>query len=193
MARGFVKSFAPPKNFKNQNLHQLWLGCLQHYNDDKIFHASEFFNFGSDACIKIINEAGFQEHVQRKWFLGHVMFEIFLDRLLVQHTTSLTNNFYKDLVSINTNDLVEFCTLFEANNIETLMNQLNYFINAAYIKNYANNNLFVYSLVRIMQRAKAAELTWNDRLLLNDCLLKLDREVLKDKLLTLYLLKQVFA
>lgn len=191
-ARQYVKTFFTDKPFDKPEFEQLYLGCLQHYSDDKLFHGSKFFEEHTLVCTQIVTDAGFDKHIQRKWFLGHVFFELYLDRILVNHIPGLVQAFYKNLSLVEPKIVMEYLALFDCPNPEKLVAIIQNFVKFAYIKNYIDNNLFVYSLSRLMIRVKAGEMNWDDKLIMYNCLMKLENQVLKDKLTTLYLLKNVF-
>lgn len=192
ISRGFVKSFKSEPTFTHESFIWLQQGCLQHYADDKTFHASNFFKNGSELCTKLVNKAGFSNAINRKWFLGHVLFELFVDRVLVRHVNNVADEFYKNLQEIDYNLLHQFLTLHQCTDATRVTTAVKNFTQAKYIKNYTDNNLFVYSLTRIMMRAKAGAFNTSDKLILLDCVTKLENLILKDKLSLLYLLNNTF-
>lgn len=192
ISRGYVKTFKHEPILNDEELYWLQQGCLQHYTDDKTFHASEFFKQGSEICTQLVNNAGFSSEINRKWFLGHVLFELYVDRALVMHINKLATTFYNNLQQIDYTKLHRFLTLHQCTDAERVTTAVKNFTQAAYIKNYTDNNLFVYSLTRIMMRAKAGAFNASDKLILLDCVNQLENLILKDKLSLLYLLNNTF-
>lgn len=191
--RGFVKHFkVTEKNFLFPEHKLLFDGCQQHYHDDKIFHQSWFFNYGNSVFTELVKQINFEGNINRKWFLGHVFFELYVDRFLVLHLPKLVNKFYNDLLAVDVEILKSFLTCFNCIDVEASTKIFLNFSKVQYIKNYPDNNLFIYSLSRIMMRAKAGNFTLSDNLFLYDTLHKIDNLILKDKLRLLYLLHQTF-
>lgn len=192
ISRGYVKTFKHETPLNHEELHWLQQGCLQHYKDDKTFHASPFFKHGIEICTLLVNNAGFSSKINRKWFLGHILFELFIDRVLVKHINGLTTTFYHNLQQIDYKQLNGFLNLHHCTNTAQVTTSVKNFTQAAYIRNYPDNNLFVYSLTNIMMRAKAGEFNLSDKLILSDCVNQLENLILKDKLSLLYLLHNTF-
>ncbi|MDP1727761.1 MAG: hypothetical protein Q8M15_13330 [Bacteroidota bacterium] len=192
LARGFVKSFKPRMFEKSEEMESLYQGCMQHYEADKIFHSSEFFNWGTQICIEELKQAKFQSAVERRWFIGHVMFEMFLDRVLVNHKKQVSHDFYDSLQLVNDQILNDFLKMNHARESEKLLHYFNHFRRVRYIINYSDNNLFVFSLSRVLVRAGLEGLSFYDKLILEESMSKLENGVFKDIYSLLLRLKQVF-
>ncbi len=125
LARGFVKSFKATLPEPNLELQALHAGCLQHYQADKIFHSSDFFKWGTQICIEELKQAKFHELVERRWFIGHVLFEMMLDRVLVQHKKQVLFDFYEQLLRVDDDVLKVFLQLNQSSEIEKLLQYFN--------------------------------------------------------------------
>ena len=193
LARGFVKSFKNKVLYVGSDLQALHIGCLQHYNADKTFHASEFFEWGSHLCTAAVKKLIFKGEVERRWFIGHVLFEMFLDKLLVQHKKQVYIDFYESLNQTDLLVLKEFLDLNTASNSDKLLQNFNHFRSVQYIINYTNTNLFVFSLSRVLIRAGLKPLSFYDKMILEECVLKLEDTEFRDVYTILLKLKQVFG
>ena len=192
LARGFVKkpgnlpleSYAHLKDFAK--------GCQQHYAADKIFHSSEFFHWGTNQCTEVVKAASFESDVQRRWFIGHILFELLLDRILVRHQPKVAIDFYENLQNLDQIHLLEFISLHEHKEKDRFLRFFEHFRIASYINNYPNNNLFAYSLSRIIMKAGLPELTLTDKVVLQECVLELENSAFKNVQRILLELKEVF-
>ncbi len=192
LARSYVKRFSNATVYDDPQHVELQLGCMQHYADDKAFHSSSFFEEGTAACIAEIKETLFDGVMERRWFIGHILFEMLLDRLLVRHQPAVANRFYDQLDQTGTEKLHEFLKLNEATKSEKLMENFGHFRRARYIRNYTDNNLFVYSLSRVLLRARLPELSAINRGILEDCITKLEAGPFKEAYSVLLAMKNVF-
>ena len=192
LARGFVKK---PGNLTLESyahLEDFAKGCQQHYAADKIFHASAFFHWGTQQCTQMVKAAQFESEVQRRWFIGHILFELLLDRILVRHQPKVAIDFYENLQKLEQNHLQEFISLHDHKEKDRFLRFFEHFRIASYIKNYTDNNLFAYSLSRIMMKAGLPQLTLIDKVVLQECVLELENSAFKNVQQILLELKEVF-
>lgn len=187
--RGSIKKYELP----NGADHAILEGCLAHIRDDKKFHSSWFFEKGSEAClVELKNSLGLEE-LERKWFLAHILFEMLMDRILVRHCPGLATKFYSDLNSINKLDVQQFLISHQVNEFESLIRRFELFRGAAYIKNYTDNNLFGYSLTRVMMRVGLPELSFRQRLFLQQAVSRLEQTWFKEVQTRIFEMKLVTA
>lgn len=192
LSRGFVS--APGKKELNQHPHlqDLVRGCRKHYEADKIFHGSHFFEEGAAVCVDVLKKARFDTDVQRRWFIGHILFELLIDRILVRHIPKVSDEFYADLNALNRADLKEFIQLHPHKDLERFLKFFEHFCKAAYIRNYPDNNLFAFSLSRIILKAGLPALSLADKIVLQECVWELEANRFKDAQTVLFELKEVF-
>ena len=192
ISRGFVK--VPGKLNKDEYLSFIPLaqGCLQHYMADKQFHSSHFFKWGSQVCTEILKDAPFEGEVNRRWFMGHVLFEMLLDRIIVNHQPMVAEHFYQELSAISLARLKDFVILHPHQDIEKFLHIFHHFRSAAYIKNYPDNNIFAFSLSRIMKKAGLPELSLSNKIVLQECVWELENNDFKNVQSVLFQLKEVF-
>ena len=192
ISRGFVKVPGKlPQSSYGQFL-PLAEGCLQHYLADKQFHASDFFSWGSHACTLVLKKANFEGEVNRRWFMGHVLFEMLLDRMIMNHQPMVSEHFYIDIRTINLSGVKDFVILHAHQDIEKFLHFFDHFRSAAYIKNYPDNNLFAFSLSRIMKKAGLPELSLSNKIVLQECVWELENNAFKNAQSILFQLKEVF-
>jgi len=192
LSRGFVKQPGKLDAQIYAHLNPLALGCLQHYQADKLFHASEFFKWGTEICTDVLKQAQFQGTVERRWFIGHVLFEMLVDRILVRHKAKVGLDFYADLNLIHVNDIRAFISLHTHQEEDRFMRFFEHFRKAAYIRNYPDNNLFAFSLTRIMIKAGLPELSMANKIVIQECVWELESTAFKNAQSILFQLKEVF-
>ena len=73
-------------------------GVLRHFEGDRIFHTSHFFERETGQINDILKET-FQERVGRGFFVAHILFELLLDKILIQDDPSLLSEFYGHLTA----------------------------------------------------------------------------------------------
>lgn len=167
-------------------------GCHLHYHADKIFHRSEFFHWGSSVCVDALKEATFESKVERRWFIGHVLFELLVDRILIRHQPSAGLHFYENLSRVEAGRVLAFIEKHEHREPERFLRFFTHFRNAAYIRNYPDNNLFAFSLSRIVQRAGLPPLTMADQMVLIEVVNQLENGAFRNAQEVLFQLKSVF-
>ncbi len=188
LARGQIKGLNKA-DFKKDNLLR---GCYKHLQADKRFHHSHFFEVGSKQCIEFIKKLPFTNTIERKWFIGHVLFEMLLDRLLVQHFNDVAPSFYTQLKTIDEQLLNNFLVEFNCPDIARFMKGFNHFRTAAYIANYPDNNLFAYSLSRVMKRVGLPELSFSDKVVLMEGIEEIENTMFVNRQKLFLELKNIF-
>lgn len=106
---GFTKLFnstiAKSKEATPPQTAHFHAGLVQHFADDKIFHANEMFEI---ACKKLLQEMmhySLNRNELRLSFLSHLLVEILLDRWLVEQQNNLPELFYAQLEQLNTKNI----------------------------------------------------------------------------------------
>jgi hypothetical protein len=192
LARGSIKKFKTLNGEFSINHEQLLNGSNSHLADDKKFHASHFFETGTSKCLDAIKSNTDLKNIERKWFLGHILFEMMMDRLLVRHYNGLGKQFYSDLNSIDIPELEGFLKNQGLIETEKLCRMFHYFRQAAYILNYTDNNLFGYSLSRVMMRAGLPEISFHERRDLMQVVIELEENWFGEVYSRIFEMKQIF-
>ena len=163
LARGSIKKYRELNDDFSINQRNLFNGCLAHLEDDKKFHSSHFFETGTAICLDAIKSNADLKNIERKWFLGHILFEMMMDRLLIRHYHGIGKQFYADLNLIDIPELDGFLKKQGLVETDRMCRMFHYFREASYILNYTDNNLFGYSLSRVMMRAGLPEISFHER------------------------------
>ena len=188
-----VKTFKrEPTASLNESENNLLKGCLKHYESDKRFHASTFFNALNNEMNEVIKSTGFSDYLQRKWFLAHIFTELMIDRIVVKNCPDVVDGFYFSLNAIDNNALLQFLNKFDAQDTSTFLNRFNHFRQVQYIYYYSNTNKFVYSLTRIMMRAGLPEMIESDKMKLELLTEEIEIKYFSDHVFIINELKKIF-
>jgi hypothetical protein len=164
----------------SQHHHQFLEGCLKHYLSDKKFHSSTFFSFYYHLLNQQISNSFELKNAERKWFISHILFELLIDRVIVNSHKHLLDSFYSSLLKVNEESLSMFLKTYEMKDIDKFFEFFNHFRNTQYIYHYTDNNKFMYSLNRIMLRAKVKELSQNENTILLNIVLEFEKNHFND-------------
>jgi len=149
-----VKSFCkthlkPSEPLVHPSLNNLNQGSIVHLNADKLFHNSFYFT----TCEKHLSEiADTKAQWPRKWFLNHLLCEILLDRIIIDQYPNIVEQFYKDLKSVNTEQVALYLKKTGVNNPQNFNEGLDRFVSAQFIFDYINNEKIILALSRVYRR-----------------------------------------
>jgi hypothetical protein len=194
ITKRWIKTFKhpePPLSFSPDQL-ALLQGCLMHYESDKTFHVSVFFEKYQALVNAHLKTKTFSEDVQRKWFIAHVLTELLIDRKIVGSRPDLVDSFYASLNAIDDRQLAEFLEYYGMTETADFSKFFNHFRSVQYIYYYADNNKFLYSLNRIMMRVGIKELSDQDAATMLEAILEIETLHMTDGTALLNELKQVF-
>lgn len=192
LARGSIKKYKELNGDYSINHEHMLNGCFTHLEDDKKFHSSHFFETGTAICIDAIKSNSDLKNIERKWFLGHILFEMMMDRLLIRHYQGIGKQFYADLNLIDISELDGFFKNQGLLETERLCRMFHHFREAGYILNYTDNNLFGYSLTRVMMRAGLPEISFHERRDLLKSVLDLEENWFGEVYSRIFEMKQIF-
>lgn len=191
-ARNYARGFHLIHLDLKSNEQQLQLGCIAHLNADKLFHPSPFFKKYSEIINFELKNYEPLTHLNRKWFLSHIIFEMLIDRILVKHFPSTCHSFYNDLNSIDTKTFEEFVLRYAYKNIDQFMRNFKHFCEVKYLFGYTFNDSFVFSIARVYKYATTIEMNMSDKFFLKEFISKIEQQYFYDPILIITELKHVF-
>lgn len=115
-------------------------GMELHWMADKKFHQSSLFNLGV-ALWKVHLEKRFPG-VERKFFLFHLFFEMWLDRILLAREPSQGLEMYDNLALADVETLTHFSTQHLGDVNQQVVKTYKGFVNRKFILDYQNEVLF---------------------------------------------------
>jgi hypothetical protein len=140
------------RNIKGKNLsmgtNSLLLGVNRHFEADGIFHDSPFFKEESSRIAKKLRESFPQYEVSRSFFVGHVLLELCIDRLLMKWNPGLVHAFYHHFRSQNLDAVVAHTEVLAGQSLPGYHDFLKRFVENPYIPQYEE----VEFIKRIMKR-----------------------------------------
>jgi hypothetical protein len=128
------------KEVKGQLYSGLKSGIELHWLADKKFHQSHLFNLGV-ALWKVHLEKRFPG-VERKFFLFHLLFEMWLDRLLLARKPGAGTDMYDTLTLAEQETLVLFSTHHLADRSQQLVKTFQGFIKRKFLLDYQYEDSF---------------------------------------------------
>ena len=69
-------------------------GALRHLEVDRVFHTSPFFAKETEILSQLFKERFAEGTIHRSYFLAHILFELMLDRVMMQDDPSLLSSYY---------------------------------------------------------------------------------------------------
>lgn len=158
-------------------LHQLHLGSKQHYQSDAIFHNSEFFKVNTRLLDELFTKNNFPRQNQRIWFLSHILFELLIDRVLIQQYPQMLKDFYTSLHQTELEVVVQYLQYSQKDGTGRFTKFWKGFIEAQYMQYYVLDDKFIYSLNRILESAKQSHLTKEQETILVDIIEEMEVEL----------------
>lgn len=154
----------------------LHAGVGLHQKTDTIFHSAPFFAIATHQCKILLNEQPFSQ-IKRLSFLGHVAFELMLDRILMKEQPQLTNEFYKHLSQVDNVSIAYYLkiNLLDEYN-QSFLTFLATFLEHQYLSSYTDDQQIAYALCRIYQRGTGVNVM-DERLVLANAIPRLERYV----------------
>lgn len=182
ITKRWVKSYKHLLPFENHTYthQQLLKGVVQHYEADRLFHSSSYFNRYLKLFTASINATPFDKEVSRKWFIAHIALELMIDRMLVKSHPESVDSFYRSLISTELEEIDRFMKLAGSDQNAQFFEFYRHFTGVKYIYYYPDNNKFIYSLNRIMERAGVPPLDEENADRLLDVLLTLENNYFAD-------------
>lgn len=130
---------------------ELAMGCNQHQMRDHLFHTSPEFEGEADQLKMALRNNGFRKLPFRASFMGHIIIEMLLDRLLVHDHPELLSSFYGDLEQVADAELLAFGRHADFN-AAAFLPYYQRFLEARYLGSYVHNEQFIFALNRIFSR-----------------------------------------
>lgn len=69
-------------------------GVLRHFDGDKVFHSSKFFEEETHHLSAVLRQAFGEAQIPRSFFVSHVLLELIIDKVLIADSAELLNQYY---------------------------------------------------------------------------------------------------
>ena len=123
-------------------------GVRLHWTADKAFHNSVLFETGNQLWKKALPDAA-MKGVNRKFFLNHLLFEMWLDRLLIQEGPQRPGVMYSRLSEVHVGRLEQFSGKVLNDREGRLVSVFRDFMRRRFIEDYANSQKFAQTAAGI--------------------------------------------
>lgn len=146
-----------PEDHKNTDYPLLILGTIKHFERDKKFHGSDFFQSTEERLNRVLKPVFESQDIRRYWFASHLMAEMVLDRVLMKQQPALLDQFYTDLDMADTEAIKDFLSTKGVSDLNVFEDRVNRFKTSQYLRQYLHDPALIYSLNRIFIFTKAGE------------------------------------
>lgn len=116
-------------------------GIELHWQGDKLFHQSELFDFAVESW-KSVFENEKLEIPHRRYFLFHLLAEMWLDKILLQEAPDEGKYFYQSLSKVSMEEIGEFSRLAMKDNNGLIVQTLDHFIQRQFVLAYPDDAAF---------------------------------------------------
>ncbi|MFT5724050.1 MAG: hypothetical protein ACI9JN_001167 [Bacteroidia bacterium] len=127
--------------------HDLLMGCIQHVQSDKTFHAWIGFHDTMDFVTQRIRMS--EHDIDKDWFIAHILVELAMDHYLLNQHTELANKLYTDFGNVDTAQVHSFLGRNDFSKFDSFQNGFDQFMNVRYLESYTKADNIVYALGRI--------------------------------------------
>jgi hypothetical protein len=126
-------------------------GILKHYEDDVIFHQREEFKSFLEEMIIFMQNHPYLKDIQRKNFLAHIFYEIWLDHLVIVNYPGIEHKFYNDLNLIEINTIESFVEkkIHDKEANQLFLKQFSSFTKHEYMRFYTDREILIKALNQV--------------------------------------------
>jgi hypothetical protein len=133
-------------------------GIVKHHADDDWFHQTTAFHelnvaFTGEIRAILSGDDGF-----RPAFLGHILVELLLDAVLIQHQPERLDEYYDALAQIDAELVQQVVNQIAAKPTDRLAPLLPRFISERFLYDYADDGKLLHRLNQVMRRVNLAPL-----------------------------------
>jgi|GEM_PF-6306765 hypothetical protein len=148
-------------------------GMHLHWYADRLFHNSELFTSGYQLWKTEFGSGISGLH--RSFFLYHLLFEMWLDRILMQANPGAAFSMYQSLDCVNNSDVIDFALVYTPDQDKRLFHTTEDFRNRKFILQYENPEKFAGIASGVFAHATGQVRNDELRLFISGLLLRIDR------------------
>lgn len=128
-------------------------GSMRHFELDAIFHNHDYFHQNVDELTLKLRETDIIESGKYLNFVGHVLFELLLDAVILKSEEKLCNQFYATISKYDRNKLGKFLELCDLEEFVGKTNEiLDQFLNKKFLYRYADNAGVIFALDKVCEK-----------------------------------------
>lgn len=130
-------------------------GLARHFFVDRIFHSSVHFTAETQRISRELAERFPQYDIQRKFFIGHILLELLLDKILIDSHPDLLNEFYAHFSRPEEYLLMQNATAeVSGHDLPKYTSFLKKFYDHKYLRQYQRYEHIVFVLNQILRRVR---------------------------------------
>lgn len=162
-------------------------GLKRHEQVDGLFHNSEFFRRQMRNVSQSLRAQKFHSKNLRGFFLAHIIVELMLDKILIQHYDGLLIEYYEMLGRVDLNLFYQFLNQVnqmwmgtDEKNILTLKDAMGRFRERKFLAGFVNRGNIIFALNRMRMSVELDEFSNEDKILLDKILLDYEQTLAFD-------------
>ena len=151
MRERLVRPFA---DGTGQPLSDVAEGILRHLEDDDAFHGRRcFFEVTSELASRFRRLPGLNDGF-RPGFLGHIVTEMLIDRLLIERHPEKLDAYYESLATVNGRQVQSAVNRMARRETSRLAGFIELFVQSRFLFDYLDTRLLLHRLNQVMRRVK---------------------------------------
>lgn len=154
-------------------------GLKRHFTADAIFHSSPLFHEHTHRISELLKERFPNTDVPRKFFIGHILLELILDKVLIDLHPGLLDSYYGHFQALQPFRVIRTSTELAVGaklpNYETYLTK---FLRKKFLYHYAGYDHIAFVLRRILRRVRIAETRFLDSDTFNQLMQDYEQELI---------------
>lgn len=152
-------------------------GVERHFEADKIFHSSLFFQEECRYISLNLHEIFGAKEIKRSFFVSHILLELMLDKVLIKRDSQLVDGFYYHFKQVALHQIVEMTEKMAERELAAYSAFLQRFLQHQYLYHYSEYAYIVFVLRRLLRRVGIPEGNYLDDAQFIDFLAKYEQRL----------------
>lgn len=138
-------------NLLTEKEQYIWRGIEQHYSDDAYFHSFPNFKHFMSRIEAEMAKSEVLSQLKRKFLVSHVLYELILDNLILEHNLDIVSGIYDDLDACSKDSIRLFLEKIMQKNeaIDVFLESYDRFILRRFLNFYCEERNLVKALHRV--------------------------------------------
>jgi hypothetical protein len=138
-------------------------GLARHFFVDRVFHSSVHFQAETQRISRELAQRFPQYDIQRKFFIGHILLELLLDKILIDSNPDLLEDFYAHFSQAEEYPLIQNATAeISGHDLPKYTSFLKKFHDHKYLRQYQKYEHISFVLNHILRRVKITKIEYLD-------------------------------
>lgn len=127
-------------------------GIHRHFHADKVFHSSGFFRQETTEIIERLKNSFEEGAVPRKFFIGHILLELLLDKVLIDTHPNMLGAYYEHFAKVSPLEVRRVTEIAVSRELPNYEHFIAKFIGNQYLYEYMEFDHIVFVVGRILRR-----------------------------------------